>query len=56
MPVGVAKELVSSSTGSGNSGGLGALVNSLGINSASLESKGSGGPLNQKSNEGGGTS
>ena len=26
MPVGLAKELVSSSTGSGNSGGLGALV------------------------------
>ena len=53
MPVGLAKELVSSSTGSGNSGGLGALVGSAGMNSASL---GSGGPPIYKSNEAGGTS
>ena len=56
MPQGLAKELVSSSTGSGNSGGLGALVGSAGVNTGSLGSKGSNGPLNQKSNEAGGTS
>ena len=46
MPVGLAKDLVSSSTGSGNSGGLGALVGSGGINahSGSLGTAGSGGP------------
>lgn len=56
MPQGLAKELVSSSTGSGNSGGLGALVGSNGINTGSLGSKGSGGPLIQISNEAGTTS
>ena len=45
MPVGLAKDLVSSSTGSGNSGGIGALVGSGGINanSGSLGTAGSGG-------------
>ena len=48
MPVGLAKDLVSSSTGSGHSGGLGALVGSGGINanSGSLGTAGSGGPIN----------
>ena len=46
MPVGLAKDLVSSSTGSGNSGGLGALVGSGGINvNGSLGTAGSGGPI-----------
>jgi len=45
MPQGLAKELVSSSTGSGNSGGLGALVGSVGVNTGSMGSKGSGGAL-----------
>ena len=53
MPVGLAKELVSSSTGSGNSGGLAALVGSVGI--GSLGSKDSGGPLLQKITEAGGS-
>lgn len=52
MPVGLAKELVSSSNGSGNSGGLTALVGSGGVNTASLGSKGSAG-LKSKSNEAG---
>ena len=58
MPVGLAKELVSSSGGSDNySGQLGALVGSLGINSASLGSKGSEGPLGiRKLNEASGSS
>jgi len=58
MPVGLAKELVSSSGGSDNySGKLGALVGSLGINSASLGSKGSEEPLGiRKLNEASGSS
>ena len=53
MPVGLARELVSSSGGSdNNSGGLAALVSSLGINSASLGSKDSAEPQGiQKLNE-----
>ena len=45
MPVGLAKDLVSNSTGSGNSGGISALVGSGGINpnSGSLGTAGSGG-------------
>ena len=44
MPVGLARDLVSNSTGSGNSGGLGALVGSGGINagSGSMGTAGSG--------------
>ena len=56
MPVGLAKELVSSSGGSGNSAGLGALVGSGGLHTGSLGSKDSGGLFNQKSNEAGGSS
>ena len=40
MPVGLAKELVSNSTGSGNSGGLTALVGTAGVNSGSSNSAG----------------
>ena len=43
MPQGLAKELVSSSTGSGNSGGLGALVGSALVGTGSLGSKGGSG-------------
>ena len=48
MPVGLAKDLVSSSTGSGNSGGIHAMIGSGGINpnSGSLCTAGSGGPMN----------
>lgn len=70
MPVGLAKELVSSSNGSGNSGGLTALVGSGGVNtvgaisfiensksnSASIGSKEGSAGLKPKSNEAGGTS
>ena len=44
MPVGLAKELVSNSTGSGNSGGLAALVRSGAANSGSSNSGGNQNP------------
>ena len=47
MPVGLAKELVSSSNGSGNSGGLTALVGLSGVNTGSSNSA----DQNSKSNE-----
>lgn len=40
MPVGLAKGLISNSTGSGNSGGLTGLVGSGGVNSGSSNSAG----------------